>query len=201
GNPDPATFTGELTVSEALGLFRHDIMKYEAGVNTAVKVPLAQHEFDALVSFHYNTGAIGRASFVKKLNAGDRAGALRGIMDWRKPAEIIKRRTAERDLFKTGSYPAPVAMLYPATADGRVQWREGRKIDLEAALAAPQQPVSAPKPIPAQHPPEQQPAPAKPADGNAGLIAIILAGIATIIAATWEWIAGLPCNIMGVLCQ
>src|SRR5690606_2696294 len=188
GNPDPATFTGELTVSEALGLFRHDIMKYEAGVNTAVKVPLAQHEFDALVSFHYNTGAIGRASFVKKLNAGDRAGALRGIMDWRKPAEIIKRRTAERDLFKTGSYPAPVAMLYPATADGRVQWREGRKIDLEAALAAPQKPASAPKPVPA-------PAPEKPAGGKAGIIAVPLAALAVAITAALGWLAVLVCAI------
>src|SRR5690606_41663315 len=130
-----------------------------------------------------------------------RAGPINGSTDWRRPPQILKRRPAERALFKTGNYPAPVALLYPATADGRVQWREGRKIDLEAALAAPQQPASAPKPIPAQPPPKQEPAPAKPADGNAGLIAIILAGIATIIAATWEWIAGLPCNIMGVLCQ
>lgn len=64
-----------------------------------------------------------------------------------------------------------------------------------------QKPADAQQPKPAEHRPDPEPAPAKPADGNAGFIAIILAGIATIIAATWEWIAGLPCNIMGVLCQ
>lgn len=72
-------------------------------------MPLKQYEFDAIVSWHYNTGAVATASWIKKLNAGDRAGAIKGIMDWRKPAEIIPRRTAERDLFKTGKYPAPFA--------------------------------------------------------------------------------------------
>src|SRR5687768_9681292 len=76
-----------LTVEEALDLFAKDIAKYERGVNAAVKVPLKQHEFDALVSFHFNTGKIASASFVKKLNAGDRAGAIKGFMDWNKPPE------------------------------------------------------------------------------------------------------------------
>lgn len=141
GYPNPATYTGELTLSEALSLFKTDIKRYEREVNAAVKVPLKQHEFDALVSFHYNTGAIGKASFVKKLNAGDKAGALKGIMDWRKPAEIIPRRTAERDLFKTGKYPAPFAMLYPATAAGVVQWSKGKRVDLREALPATPKPA------------------------------------------------------------
>lgn len=141
GWPDPKTFMGNLTVSEAFNMLRSDIKKYEKGVTAAVKVPLKQHEFDALVSFHYNTGAIGKASFVKKLNAGDRAGAIRGIMDWRKPAEIVPRRTAERDLFAKGIYPKPTATLYPATPSGVVQWGKGQKIDLREHLVA--------KPIPA----------------------------------------------------
>lgn len=168
GHPDPAKFAGEMTIPEVMGLLRHDISKYEAGVNKAVTVPLKQHEFDALVSFNYNTGAIGRASFVKKLNAGDRAGALKGIMDWRKPPEILKRRTAERDLFKTGVYPEPYAVVYPATAAGAVQWSKGRRVYLPDVLKAPKptpRPVEAPpvaaKPAPAPvTPPRPQPAPA-----------------------------------------
>ena len=35
------------------------------------------HEFDALVSFHYNTGAIARAALTRALNAGDRAAQAR----------------------------------------------------------------------------------------------------------------------------
>lgn len=166
GHPDPAKMTGEMTVSEVLGLLRHDIRKYEDGVNRAVNVPLKQHEFDALVSFHYNTGAIGRASFVKLLNAGDRAGAMRRIMDWRKPAEIIPRRTAERDLFKTGKYPAPYATIYPATASGSVQWSKGRRVYLPDLLGAPHSAPSAPaKPSPAPKPAQPAPAAPEPAMG------------------------------------
>ena len=153
GNPDPATFAGSLMIGEAFGLLRHDIMKYEADVNRAVKVPLAQHEFDALVSFHYNTGQIGKASFVKRLNAGDRAGAIKGIMDWRKPPEIIPRRAAERDLFKTGVYPAPFATVYPADKNGRVQWGQGKRVDLRNSLGATQAPAKPiPVPVPVQVP-------------------------------------------------
>lgn len=160
GNPDPATFQGELMLGEAIGLFRHDVMRYEAEVAKAVKVPLKQHEFDALVSFHYNTGAIGKASFVKKLNAGDRAGAIKGIMDWRKPAEIVPRRTAERDLFRDGKYPPPYASIYPATKSGAVEWSKGKRIDLRTIMEA----ASKPAPIPAPSTPKPQPnAPVKPA--------------------------------------
>ena len=42
-------------------------------------VPLAPHEFDALVSFHYNTGAIARAALTGAFNAGDRAKSSRSL--------------------------------------------------------------------------------------------------------------------------
>lgn len=177
GNPDPATFLGELMLGEAVGLFRHDIMKYEAAVAKAVKVPLKQHEFDALVSFHYNTGGIGTASFVKKLNSGDRAGALKGIMDWRKPAEIIPRRTAERDLFKTGKYPEPFAMLYPATAAGKVEWSKGKRIDLAKDLAT-QAPASTPQSMLA--PAKPVPSPSASTSPAGGFLATLFAFLANI---------------------
>lgn len=170
GYPDPRSYVGSLTVGEALGLLRQDITKYEAGVNAAVKVPLKQHEFDALVSFHYNTGAIGKASFVKKLNAGDRAGALKGIMDWRKPPEIIGRRTAERDLFKTGIYPTPNATVYPATPEGKVLWGQGKSLNLREALAPKPKPILPAPPEPGKAvvappvTPAPAPAPAAPTD-------------------------------------
>jgi len=136
GGINPETFTGTLKMSEAIDLLRTDIVKYENGVNKAVTVPLKQHEFDALVSFHFNTGAISKASFVKKLNAGDKAGAINGIMDWNKPKEIIKRRTAERDLFATGTYPDPIATVYPATNSGAVLWGKGQRVNVANLLAS-----------------------------------------------------------------
>lgn len=148
GGIDPATYAGVMTVPEVLEMLRRDISKYENGVNRAVKVPLAQHEFDALVSFHFNTGAIGKASFVDKLNAGDRKGTAAGMMDWRKPPEIIPRRTAERDLFLTGKYPAPFATIYPASSSGAVQWGKGQRVNVRDLLAVTDAPAPRPAPVP-----------------------------------------------------
>ncbi|UHD43893.1 glycoside hydrolase family protein [Aureimonas altamirensis] len=66
--------------------------KYEADVLRAVKAPLSQTQFDALVSYHYNTGDVAKANLTKQLNAGDYAGAAEAFMGWSKPAEIIPRR-------------------------------------------------------------------------------------------------------------
>ncbi len=168
GHPDPAKVVGEMTVSEVISLLRHDIRKYEDAVAKAVTISLKQHEFDALVSFHYNTGAIGRASFVKSLNAGNRAEAMKKIMDWRKPAEIIPRRTAERDLFRTGKYPAPYATIYPATATGAVQWGKGRRVHLPDLLKTTPEPDRPAPPAPVAPPPAPKPAqPSQPAPAPA----------------------------------
>lgn len=172
GGLNPATFTRTLSMSEAFDLLRKDIVKYENDVERVVVVPLKQHEFDALVSFHYNTGAIKKASFVKKLNAGDRAGAIKGIMDWRKPAEIIKRRTAERDLFKTGIYPAPIATAYPATPSGKVLWDKGTRVNVRDLLNA--KPLAIPPESPPASPDWGKPI-AKPAQAKSGLAAFIAA--------------------------
>lgn len=132
GGINPELFSGTLTIDQVLDTLRDDLVKYEAGVNKAVTVPLQQHEFDALVSFHYNTGAIAKASFVKALNAGDRAAAYKGIMSWNKPAEILKRRAAERDLLQYGKYPEPYANIYPASKSGQVLWGKGERVSLDA---------------------------------------------------------------------
>jgi len=147
GGLDPRSFTGTLTVQQAIDMFKVDIAKYERGVDAALKVPVEQHEYDALVHFHYNSGAIGRASFMDKLNAGDRAGAAKGMMDWNKPPEIIGRRTKERDLFQYGRYSGNgLVMVYPANSSGKVLWNQGKRVDVKALLQAGQ--VDAP-PAPA----------------------------------------------------
>lgn len=151
GKPNPQTMENgvELPIPELIDLFRRDLVKYEDGVNKAVTVPLKQHEFDALVSFHFNTGAIGRASFVKKLNAGDRAGAAAGMLEWKKPAEIIKRRTAEMKLFRDGKYSNDGKVsIYPADRFGKVQWGSGRRVSVASLIAKPE-PAPAPSPAPA----------------------------------------------------
>ena len=91
-------------VLDMLALFDVDLDKYEARVNKAVIAPLKQHEYDALVSFDFNTGGIYRAKLTEAINRGDKGGD--GFMGWLKPKEIIKRRKAEQALFRTGDYDA-----------------------------------------------------------------------------------------------
>ncbi len=113
--------------------FKNDLKRYERDCNEAIKVAVNQHEFDAAVSFHYNTGAIRGATWVKTLNKGDHVLAGTQIMNWRKPAEIIPRREAEQTLFRTGKYPKGNIPVWKV--DGyKVVWEAERYITPEEML-------------------------------------------------------------------
>lgn len=132
GAPDPAKLPKgkRLSLDEVFEIFARDLAKFERRVNRAVKVPVAQHEFDALVSFDFNTGGIDRATLVKHLNAGDRDRAATAFMNWRKPPEIIDRRAKEMELFRAGTYSANGKIpVYPADRQGRVLWRQGKTVN------------------------------------------------------------------------
>ncbi len=114
----------QLTLDQALDLFRRDIGKYEAGVNNAITASLKSHEFDALVSFHFNTGAIKRAAITRHLNAGDRQKAAAAFMNWTRAGGIANalsdRRSAERAMFLRADYGNIASVLvydrYPGPA-------------------------------------------------------------------------------------
>lgn len=150
GYPDPAKMQRgmpsnlDAALRDVLDLFRRDVAKYEAAVNRAVKVPITQAQFDALVSFHYNTGAIGKASLVKRLNAGDEVGAAAGMMAWSKPASIIDRRKAEQKLFAKGIYPTGTVPVWKVDGNGRVIWKPARRLTKDQVLALLDGPVAAP---------------------------------------------------------
>jgi lysozyme len=193
GYPDPAKMLRgmpsnlDAALRDVFDLFRRDVAKYEAAVNRAVKVPITQAQFDALVSFHYNTGAIGRASLVKRLNAGDVAGATAGFMAWKKPPEIIERRKAEQALFAKGVYPKGLVTVWQVSGAGRVIWKPARRLSKDQVLALLDGPVAephkpaAPPSSPAQRAsPVPAPAPAKEvgkalAGGAAGALAVLVA--------------------------
>jgi lysozyme len=106
----PPRVTPGLTVTDAEcdAIFARDLVSYEAAVTKAVKVPMDQHEFDALVSLCYNIGPAGlaRSTVVRRLNAGDRRGAGEAFLMWNKPAEIRGRRRGERAQFLGQVYAA-----------------------------------------------------------------------------------------------
>ena len=58
-----------------------------------------EHQLAGALSFHYNTGAIARASWLKRFLEGDTETASKAILDWRRPVVILPRRRRERDLF------------------------------------------------------------------------------------------------------
>ena len=128
GDPDPEKMARGMpddvnaALRRVLDVFAWDLVKYEKGVNKAFTVPLEQHEFDAAVSFHYNTGAISKASWVKSFNAGNRTRAIGQMLNWKKPPEIIPRRKGEQNLFANGVYPTGDVPIYAADANGNVLW-------------------------------------------------------------------------------
>lgn len=123
GAPDPATMPKGVATSltACIELFRKDLVKYEREVLNAVKVPLKQHEFDALVHWHYNTGAIATATLTRRLNAGDRKAAADQFLVWVKQPELKPRRQKERALFLNGTYSNNgKALVYTADKNGKL---------------------------------------------------------------------------------
>lgn len=80
-----------------------DVQRFEGALKQCVKVPLHQYEYDAYISLSYNIGskAFCGSTLVKKLNAGDYAGACRELSKWTKfkgkdlPG-LVARREKER---------------------------------------------------------------------------------------------------------
>ncbi|TXH56941.1 MAG: lysozyme [Desulfurellales bacterium] len=101
------------TEAEGEAMFRRELAKIEAGVTRLVTVDLNQNEYDALVSLAYNIGlgALGKSSVLKRLNAGDRAGAAAAFALWNKGGGkvlpgLVSRRSREAALFlKPASAP------------------------------------------------------------------------------------------------
>lgn len=172
GAPNPAKMAKGVatTLTAVVQLFRRDLVKYENDVNKALKVKVSQTEFDAIVMWHYNTGAVATASWIKELNSGRRAAAAVGIMAWNKPPEIRGRRGAEQRLFRDGVYSTSTTTLV-YTADGRGRLGKGVPTNVAYLLASVSDPApAAPQPIPAPIPapvpaPVPVPAPAPVALG------------------------------------
>ena len=94
------------TLEQAKEYMRHDLIEFEHTVNSSVKVPLNQNQFDALVSLAYNIGsnAFKSSTLVKKLNTGDYRGAADQFNVWinaggKRMQGLVNRRDREKLLF------------------------------------------------------------------------------------------------------
>lgn len=85
-----------------------DIARHAADVRRAIgDAPTSPAQFDALVSFHYNTGAIARSTLARLHVAGDHDGAAAQFARWNRAggrvlAGLTRRRAVEEVLYRKG---------------------------------------------------------------------------------------------------
>jgi len=93
-----------------------DMMTFERHVHDLCHLPLEQHEFDALVSWAFNTGGPARATLWKKLNAGQKRAVPGELAKWNRAggrvlAGLTRRRKAEGLMF-AGDVKAALALAH-----------------------------------------------------------------------------------------
>lgn len=84
----PVQMGDTTTPVDAVKRAARDVTRFEGAVKRCVKVPLHQYEYDAYVSMTYNIGeaAFCGSTMVKRLNAGDYAGACEAVLMWKRVA-------------------------------------------------------------------------------------------------------------------
>jgi lysozyme len=123
-----------ITRDEATRLLKQALEKnYEPAVEKVMSEQPQQHEFDAGLLFHFNTGAIARASWVKAWQTGQPAAAIRNaMMLWNKAGgRVVRglqlRRQREADLLLESRYFYSLAAATrlppePPTANAMAVW-------------------------------------------------------------------------------
>jgi len=112
GKPHPKSGM-KITKAQAEDILMRDLRQYEQAVNEAVKVPLSDSQFAALVSFCYNVGAdkFRKSTLLKKLNRGDYNAVPAELMKWtradgKRLQGLVNRRAAEVGLWAKGEFVA-----------------------------------------------------------------------------------------------
>ena len=108
---EPAEFRNGITRKRALAILMADADKAARSVRKLIKVPLKQHQRDALISFTFNCGegALQSSTLRKRLNRGEYAAVPQELNKWvmsggRRLEGLIRRRKAEGALFRNGKY-------------------------------------------------------------------------------------------------
>lgn len=102
-----------ITKSQAEQYLMNDVIdKFVPTIQRSVRALITQSMFDALCCFTYNVGGgnLNKSSLLKDLNASKYLDAAAGFLQWTKAggvelAGLVKRRTAEKDLFLKDGVP------------------------------------------------------------------------------------------------
>lgn len=93
---------------DAQSLFDEDRAEHELIVKDAIRVPLYQHEYDALCSLAFNIGRLSKKApgLCKKINSGDYVGAAVEFLDITNDgiSGLVKRRAQENSMFLKANY-------------------------------------------------------------------------------------------------
>lgn len=106
-NGGPIPLGDKWDKSKADRLFARDLAKFESEIAKFIgDTPTTQNQFDALVSFHYNTGEVTSSTLGKLHKAGDYSGAAAQFGRWiYNDGEVMeglkRRRAAEAKLYSS----------------------------------------------------------------------------------------------------
>lgn len=109
GHTAGVTENDRCSEAQATAWLAEDLAWSEEAVNAGVKVPLDQHQFDALVSFTFNVGryAFASSTMLRLLNAGEAPAVVARQFDrWNIPPEIVSRRMGEKAQFLGSAFVA-----------------------------------------------------------------------------------------------
>lgn len=91
-----------ITQARAMELFKFILRQFEMTVYSNTRDDINQNQFDSLTSLCYNIGqqAFKNSTLVKRINARASDQSVKNaFLMWNKPAEIMKRRKREVELY------------------------------------------------------------------------------------------------------
>jgi lysozyme len=130
--PNDRNFIREpITKAQAEEILKKDLVQFEAIINNAIKVPLSQIQYDALILWVYNTGRTKTTLF----DLINQKANIDTIVNWWKTHYIttqekdpvraaklvqvlIKRRAEEAEMFKEGANSSNTAPAAPTGKSG-----------------------------------------------------------------------------------
>lgn len=125
------------SLQKCMNVYVWALKNYAKQVNQAFKgTRLSEAQFAAALSFHWNTGKIKKASWVKHFKAGNMAKAKKGFMLYKIPPEVKGRREKECALFFDGVWSNDGRMTEYVRLTSRYSpvWKSARRIDVTKEL-------------------------------------------------------------------